>query len=132
MIELSGLNLENRWEYFRPLLERETRSTRQRVRNDFYGGFGCCFFSSEAYRTILTHFSRQYPGLQSDKMTDQLGHEVAVAFDGMLVGFTDITFLPSFNLALETLFQQVELEPDLVHEIEGEAIDMTSDNDMND
>ena len=65
-------------------------------------------------------------------MTDQLGHEVAVAFDGMLVGFTDITFLPSFNLALETLFQEVELGPDLFDEIKRETIDMTSHNDMND
>ena len=32
MIELSGLNLANRWKHFRRLLERETRSTRQHVR----------------------------------------------------------------------------------------------------
>ena len=32
VIELSGLNLANRWKHFRLLLERETRSTRQRVR----------------------------------------------------------------------------------------------------
>ena len=66
-------------------------------------------FSSKAYRTILTHFSRRYPGLQSDKMTDQLGHKVAVAFEGMLVGFfTDITFLSSFNLEMEGSFEEIE------------------------
>ena len=54
------------------------------------------------------HFSRRYPGLESDKMTDQLGQKVAVALEGMLVGFTDITFLPSFNLEMEGSFEEVE------------------------
>ena len=40
-------------------------------------------------------------------MTDQLGHEVAVVFDGMLVGFTDPTFLSSLNCAMEEVQREI-------------------------
>ena len=68
-------------------------------------------------------------------MTYQLGHNISIAFDGMLVPFTDITFLPSFNLAVEASFQHVAFEIDHVwanDDIEGEVVDVTSDNDMQD
>lgn len=71
-----------------------------------------------AYRTILTHFSRRYPNLPTGLTPDVLGHDSSIAFDGMDVPFAMLPFLPRYNAAVHEALNEIE---------EGEENNETSD-----
>lgn len=68
----------------------------------------------DAYRTILTHFSRRYPGLPSGLTAENLGNAASVAFDGMKVRFVELPFLPCFNSAIEEVLKEIEFGGNLI------------------
>ena len=84
-------------------------------------------YRTGAYRTILTHFSRLYPGLPSGLTAQRLGSRASVAFDGMFIRFIDLPFLPSFNHAMEEVLQEIEFGGDLVSSDDDEVIDLISE-----
>lgn len=75
-------------------------------------------YHMNAYRTILTHFSRRYPNLPTGLTPEELGESGTIAFDGMNVPFSLLPFLPRLNPAIHEALHQIE---------EGGEIDM-SDN----
>lgn len=78
------------------------------------------------FRTILTHFSRRYPGLPDGLTASKLGTRGTIAFDGLYVKLSDVVFLPFLNPAIEEALKEIEFGADLVSSDE-EAIDLVSE-----
>lgn len=66
-----------------------------------------------AFRTILTHFSRRYPCLPDGLTAKELGLSALVAFDGMKVPLTHLPFLPFLNVGVEEVLREIEFGGDL-------------------
>lgn len=80
-----------------------------------------------AYRTILTHFSRRYPGLPHGLSASMLGQKAAIAFDGLRVRFADLEFLPAYNSGIEEALKEIEFGGDLISSDDESIIDLLSD-----